>query len=35
MKNAPILLEKNKKLDNQKYVWLKNKILKFTGNTFS
>jgi len=34
-KNLPLLLEKNKNLEDQKYFLFDNKKLKFTGNTFS
>jgi len=34
-KNLPLLLEKNEKLKEQKYFWLDNKYMKFSGNTFS
>ena len=34
-RNLPLLLEKNNKLEKQKYFWLDNKNMKFSGNTFS
>ena len=34
-KNLPLLLEKNEKLEAQKYSWLDNLNIKFTGNTYS
>lgn len=34
-KNLPLLLEKNKELENLKFFWLQNKKIKFIGNTYS
>lgn len=34
-KNLPLLLEKNEKFEDQKYSWLDNLKIKFTGNTYS
>lgn len=34
-RNLPLLLEKNNKLEKQKYFWLANKSMKFSGNSFS
>jgi len=34
-KNLPLLLEKNKELENQNYFWLDDRKIKFTGNTYS
>ena len=34
-KNLPLLLERNSQFENEKYSWLDNRKIKFTGNTFS
>ena len=34
-RNLPLLLENNKSMEDQKYSWLNEKKMKFSGNTFS